>query len=156
MNTLTMQRRIAAPPEAVFAFLVEPEKMLRWFGVSADIDPRPGGLLHIAVTGGDVVKGEYIEVIPPSRVTFTWGWVGDPDLAPGSTTVTFELAPDGDGTALTLTHADLPVAAAESHARGWTYFLGRLETVGEGREPGPVSLEELAATEPRLTMEEPA
>ena len=36
--------RIAARPETVFAFFTDPVKMLRWKGISATLDPRPGGI----------------------------------------------------------------------------------------------------------------
>ena len=152
MSDLVMQRRIAAPPPTVFAFLTEKDKLLQWFGVDARLDPRVGGRLRIDVTGGDVVEGEYLEVTPHERVVFSWGWVDNQEVPPGASTVTFDLLADGEGTLLTLTHAHLPDDAAEPHAKGWTYFLGRLGAVGAGEDVGPVSLEEMGSTEPRLTI----
>ena len=62
--------------------------MLRWKGVSADLDPRPGGVYRVDMNGRDVAKGEYLEVVPHSRVVFTWGWEGEESaVPPGSTTV---------------------------------------------------------------------
>ena len=63
--------RIAARPETIFPFLVEPEKMMRWKGISAELDPRPGGIYRVDVTGRDIPRGEYVEVTPHSRVVFT-------------------------------------------------------------------------------------
>src|SRR6266581_4184046 len=34
---------IAASPEKVWEFLVDPQKSTRWMGLNADLDPRPGG-----------------------------------------------------------------------------------------------------------------
>ena len=35
---------IDAPPEVVFQFLTDPVKMVRWMGIAAEVDPRPGGV----------------------------------------------------------------------------------------------------------------
>src|SRR5215467_8808549 len=49
--------RIEAPPDVVFKFFVEPEQMIRWTGVEATLDPRPGGIYRVNVTGEDVARG---------------------------------------------------------------------------------------------------
>lgn len=132
-----MTERIAAPPETVFEFLVDPEKLLRWMGAAADIDPRPGGRFQLDMNGNDVAAGAYVEVDRPHRVVFTWGWEGSTDVPPGSTTVTFTLTPDGDNTMVELRHDGLPASASESHDDGWGYFLPRLSQAAAGLEPGP-------------------
>jgi uncharacterized protein YndB with AHSA1/START domain len=38
-----LEVRIQARPESVFEFFVDPEKMKRWKGTEAELDPRPGG-----------------------------------------------------------------------------------------------------------------
>ena len=42
-NCVDVEIHIDAPPEAVYEFLVDAEKVLRWMGQEIDIDPRPGG-----------------------------------------------------------------------------------------------------------------
>ena len=37
------ETHVAAPPAAVFALLTDPEKILRWMGTEAQMEPRPGG-----------------------------------------------------------------------------------------------------------------
>jgi uncharacterized protein YndB with AHSA1/START domain len=64
---------IDAPPSVVFQFLTDPAKMIRWMGIKAEIDPQPGGMYRLDPNGRDVIRGEYLEVIPDSRVVFTWG-----------------------------------------------------------------------------------
>ena len=39
--------RIEAEPETVFAFFTDPEKMVRWMGIGATLDPRPGGVFSV-------------------------------------------------------------------------------------------------------------
>ena len=150
MDDLVMRRRIEAPIETVFSFLTEPEKVLRWLGVSGEVDARPGGALRIDVTGGDIVVGHYLEITPPTRAVFTWGWIDHPDVPPASTTVSFDLEHDGEATVLTMTHADLPAGMDDQHAIGWTYFFGRLRSVATGGDPGPVSTHDLGSITPLL------
>ena len=130
--------RVAARPETVFPFFTDPAKMTLWKGVEADLDPRPGGIYRVDVTGRDVVRGQYVEVVPNRRVVFTWGWErsGSP-LPPGASTVEVDLIPDGDGTIVRLTHRDLPAGEAGAFAEGWEHFLPRLAEAAAGRDPGP-------------------
>jgi uncharacterized protein YndB with AHSA1/START domain len=131
--------RIAARPETVWEFLVDPEKAVRWMGLQASLDPRPGGRYRVEVIPGSVASGEFVEVEPPHRLVQTWGWepgAGSP-VAPGATTLEVRLTPDGDGTLLRLTHTGLPdAAAAGSHAHGWEHYLERLAVAAAGGDPG--------------------
>jgi uncharacterized protein YndB with AHSA1/START domain len=128
---------IAAPPHIVFAHFTDPEMMCRWKGTSAELDPRPGGQYRVNVTGRNVVRGEYLEVVPYSRVVFTWGWE-DPGnaLPPGSSTVEVTLRPHQSGTHLRLRHHGLSGAGRESHAEGWDHYLGRLVIAAPGGDAG--------------------
>ncbi len=136
-ESLVLTERIAAPPEAVFDFLVDPEKVLRWMGTAIDIDPQPGGQFRLNATGTDIAVGTYLEVDPPSRVVFTWGWEGSTEVPPGSSTVTFTLTADADHTVVELRHDGLPGGAGDSHSDGWGYFMPRLAAVAIGEDPGP-------------------
>lgn len=130
--------RIDASPETVFDFFTQPEKMVQWMGRSHELDPRPGGVLRCDINGRDVASGSYVELDPPRRVVFTWGWELEEDRTrPGSSTVEVSLDPDGDGTLVHLVHKDL--AAEESranHRHGWTHYLERLAVAAPGGDPG--------------------
>jgi uncharacterized protein YndB with AHSA1/START domain len=129
---------IAAPPAVVFPFFVDPEKMVAWKAVEANLDPRPGGTFRIDVTGHDVARGEYVEIDPPRRVVFTFGWeAGAPSVPPGSTTVEITLIPDGDGTRVRLVHRGVPDEIRAGSAEGWDHYLPRLVIAAEGGVPDP-------------------
>jgi len=134
---ITREIRIKASPETIFPFLVDSERMKRWKGVEATLEPHPGGIFRVNVTGKSVAAGEYVVVDPPRRVVFTWGWEGDEHVPPGSSTVEITLTGDGEETVVTFTHRDLPQEAGEGHAEGWDHFLPRLAEVAEERDPGP-------------------
>lgn len=132
---------IAASPETVWQFFVDPEKLTRWKGLSAELDPRPGGIYRCEVIPGRTARGEFVELDAPRRLVFTWGWEKMADeenpVPPGSSTIEVEFMPEGEGTRLRFVHRDLPSAkAAESHADGWDHYLPRLEIAGRGEDPG--------------------
>ncbi len=136
-NVVEREIRIAAQPEVVFNYFIDPEKMIQWKGVEATLDPRPGGMYRVNVTGREVARGEYREIVPYSRIVISWGWEGEGHpIPPGSSTVEFSLTPDGDGTILRLVHRDLPQSATSTHAEGWDHFLPRLAIVASGGNPG--------------------
>lgn len=129
---------VAAPPDVVFAYFTDPERMCRWMGIKTELDPRPGGIYRVEVNGRDVALGEYVEVLPYSRVVFTWGWE-DPDnpLRPGSSTVEVSLQPHNGGTVVRLRHSGLPEATRVEHGDGWVHYLSRLRIAAGGGDPGP-------------------
>jgi uncharacterized protein YndB with AHSA1/START domain len=129
--------RIAAPPERVFPFFVEREKLERWFCVSADIDPRPGGAYRLNITGVNNAAGQYLEIVPNSRIVMTWGWEEDDiQVPPGSSRLEIDLLPDGDGTIVRLRHSELPESRRGSHGEGWTHYMDRLAIAASGGDPG--------------------
>jgi len=136
-GTFSHEIRIDAPADVVFSYFTDPEKMARWMGIDHKLDPVPGGVFMVDINGKFAAAGEYVEVEPPRRVVFTWGWQGDPDMPPGSTTVEANLTPDGDATILHFVHRGLPPSRQATHADGWLHYLGRLEIAGGGNDPGP-------------------
>ncbi len=78
---------IAAKPEIVFEFLIEADKIVRWMGTEARLEPRPGGVFRVNVNGEDIAAGTFLEVTPFRRVVFTWGWEGGETVPPGASTV---------------------------------------------------------------------
>jgi uncharacterized protein YndB with AHSA1/START domain len=140
---------VSAAPETVFEFFVDADKLKRWLVVDATVDPRPGGVCIQQHRGDDraggpfPMHGTYLEVDPPHRVVFTWGFT-HPEIGvpPGSTIVevTFEAIDDepGPATRVTLVHRNLPPAAAGDHAAGWAQLLDVLARVlAQDAAPGP-------------------
>ena len=140
-STETAVRReisIAASPETIWGFLVDPMKATRWMGAEASFDPRPGGEYRVEVISGETAIGEFVELDRPRRLVFTWGWRNGANGVPeGSSTVEIDLIPEADGTLLRFTHSGLPDAdATAKHAHGWDHYLARLEIVARGDDPG--------------------
>ncbi len=130
-ETVRIVRILPAPPEEVFEAWTDPVAVGVWMcpetitKTEAQLDVRVGGQYTIAMygTGREIVHtGEYVEVAPPRRLTFTWVSSETEDRP---TLVTVELRPHGsEETELTLTHEKLPhEAAVASHTRGWKACL---------------------------------
>jgi uncharacterized protein YndB with AHSA1/START domain len=129
---------ISAPPATVFAYLIDPEKMVEWMGTEAALKPIPGGEYRVLCGGVNPSAGEFVEVVPNEKVVFTFGWdVPDHPIPAGSTRVEITLEPVGDSTLLRLVHTGLPADGVADHLRGWNYYLGRLVLVCDGVDPGP-------------------
>ena len=129
---------ITARAETIFPLLIDPEQIIRWLGVSAELDARPGGNFRVNVTGQDITSGSFVDVSPFSRVVFTWGWESeDTMVTPGTSKVEINLIEEGGTTTLRLRHSGLPELDRESHGMGWDHYLNRLMIAATGGEPGP-------------------
>ena len=130
--------RIDARPETVFPYFTDPARMVAWMGVSAHVDARVGGEYRVRVNSGGVAVGEFVEIDPPARIVWTWGWEGNEELPPGSSTVEITLTPDGDATVVRLRHTGLPDTEWQGkHHTGWSHYVARLAIAGAGGDPGP-------------------
>ena len=104
---------VAAPPATVFAFLTDPDKILRWMGTEATVDPNPGGL-------------------------YSFGWEGGQKVPPESSLIEIDLLDKAGGTLVRMTHSGLPDEEQRaSHEKGWNHYLGRLVVAAAGGDPGP-------------------
>jgi len=135
--SLTITRRLNAPPAKIYAAWTDPKKVIRWFGpahtvdgtVQAEMDVRPGGSFRISFKTDDgeyhQVGGTYRDVVPDQRLSFSWAWHTTPER---ESFVTVTLRPDGDGTLLSLNHGQfVDQAARDGHERGWMGTMDRLE-----------------------------
>jgi uncharacterized protein YndB with AHSA1/START domain len=134
---VTLEIVVEASPETIFPFFTDPEKMVRWKGTRAELDARPGGIYNVDVTHQALARGEYVDVDEPRRVVFTWGWQGDDDVPPGSSTVEITLEPRDGATLVRLVHTGLPKSKRDMHREGWEHFLARLRIAAPGGDPGP-------------------
>lgn len=121
-RTLVIQAR----RETVFRFFTDSTRWASWWGAGSTIDPRPGGRMRIKYPGDVEASGEVIEIAPPERLTFTYGYATGTPIAPGASLVTIRLEPCGAGgrdTRLTLAHAFSDAAVRDQHVQGWRYQL---------------------------------
>ena len=91
MTDIVLEKHIAAPPSVVYQYLTDSEKWTLWQGVGATIDGALGGLFTVLMPNGTTSRGQFVELEPDRRVVFTWGWVDNPGIPPGSTLVEISL-----------------------------------------------------------------
>jgi uncharacterized protein YndB with AHSA1/START domain len=118
---------IDASPETVWSFWTEPARLCQWWGTDAEVVPEPGGRFRVVMAEGPVMRGAFVELAPPARLVFTFGWEQNADgqpLAPGSTRVEVTLTPSEEGTLVVLRHFDMPASHAADHRKGWAYVVG--------------------------------
>lgn len=118
-------RRFKASAEQVFDAWLDPPLISQWmFGPAVrdeevmriTVDPRVGGLFMFVVRrqGKEIVHaGEYLELVKPRRLKFTWSADGSDESR-----VTVDIAPQPIGCELSLIH--------ELHP-GWAEYLSRTE-----------------------------
>jgi uncharacterized protein YndB with AHSA1/START domain len=129
---------IEAEPETVFPYFTDPSKIVSWMGARATLSPEPGGIYRVELPVGFTARGEFIEVDPPNRVVFSWGWEHEDTLVPpGASTVEVELEAVADGTRVMLRHHKLGGESAEQHTVGWIHYLERLRIAAAGGDAGP-------------------
>jgi len=135
---LEVTTHIARPPEVVWPYLTDSHRYAQWMGTEVTLAPTPCGLYRVHMREGIEARGEFVELDPPHRLVFTWGWQNHPVVPPGSTTVEVTLQAIDDGTLVRLTHRGLPDPVSVAHHRqGWESYLHRLTLAATGGDPGP-------------------
>ena len=98
---------INARSETVFRYFTDSTRFASWWGAGSRIEPRPGGTVFLQYPNGMIASGAVVELIPDTRLVFSYGYRGDnPMIPPGGSRVTgqaaelrggnlFEFAPDG-------------------------------------------------------------
>jgi uncharacterized protein YndB with AHSA1/START domain len=128
---------IQASRAEAYAFFTDPEQLVRWIGISADLEPVEGGVFRFEIQPAEHCEGRYVDARPEERVAFSWGWTSPAwNLPPATSLVEVELtdADEGPGpaTRVRLVHSQLPGELRALHDEGWTLFLGRLRAVASG------------------------
>jgi uncharacterized protein YndB with AHSA1/START domain len=136
---------IAAPPERIYAALVDEAALAQWLpptgmtGRFESFDARPGGSYRLVLTyddpsaagksGGatDIVDGSFTELIADVRVVQSVEFdSNDPSFA-GTMTMTWELHPVQGGTEVVFRADDVPDGiSADDHATGMNASLANL------------------------------
>jgi uncharacterized protein YndB with AHSA1/START domain len=145
-RTDTGSRVVAAPPERVYAALIDPDALKAWLppdGMSARFDrfdARPGGSYRLILTyadassspgkataDSDVVEARFVDIVPGVRVVQAVEFVSDDPSFAGTMTMTWELTAVDTGTRVEIRADDVPDGiSAEDHAAGLASSLAKL------------------------------
>ncbi len=83
-DILEVSVHIAAQPETDFPYFTDPARYVLWMGSEVDLEPVPGGTYRVRMRDGVETVGEFLEVDPPRRLVFTWGWTQGPPVPPAA------------------------------------------------------------------------
>jgi uncharacterized protein YndB with AHSA1/START domain len=123
---LRFTRRLGHPVEKVWRAVTEPEHLDAWFPDTIVVDRwEVGAPLRFAHAGGAGFDGEVLAFDPPRMLELRWG----------TDVIRIELAPDGDGTVLTLLDTFDELGKAARDGAGWHTCLDRLEHHLDGTIP---------------------
>ena len=145
-RTDTASRVIGAPPDLVYAALVDAEALAAWLppaGMSGRFerfDARPGGTYRLVLTyddastapgkataDSDITEARFIEIIPGARVVQAVDFVSDDPAYAGTMLMTWEVAVTDDGTRVDMRADDVPAGiSADDHAAGMASSLANL------------------------------
>jgi uncharacterized protein YndB with AHSA1/START domain len=145
-RTDTASLVIAAPPDRVYAALVDPDALTAWLppdGMSGRFDrfdARPGGSYRLvleyadastapgkATADSDIVEARFIDVVPGVRVVQAVDFVSDDPAYAGTMTMTWEVTAVDGGTRVDIRADDVPPGiSAEDHAAGLASSLANL------------------------------
>lgn len=142
----------SAPPEAVWAALTDPARVVRWLppeGMTIKLDAwdaRPGGRLSLVLTycdpsgasgkttaDSDAVSGRFIEAEAPRRLAWATRFDAEGEDFGGEMTMVWTLDPEADGTRIIVEAGNVPPGiGAEDHAEGLSASLRQLAREAAG------------------------
>ena len=122
---------------------VDPARLVRWIGISAEIEPRPGGRFRFEVMPGQFCEGRY-EIVdrPTGWCSRGAGRIGAWESRRATSQVEVTFTADGEATTLRLVHRG---SRPRRHGRSTT-TAGPGSSAGsvaviEGRDPDPYPTE---------------
>ncbi len=129
-STITKSAFFAAPPETVWAYLTEADKLGEWYHPARlDLEADQNYELYNAENGEKWIWGSVLEWNPPKKLVYTFII---PPLAAISSTVTWTLVEVNGGTKLSLTHEGIEKLGDEA--------LGLLMALDDGWDEHIASL----------------
>lgn len=122
-------RRFPVSSKRLWAWLTDEALLNRWLP-GCRIEGRVGGAVFFDFGDEGAATGTISVASPPDpegRLVHSWRWEDVPESQ-----VTWELRPDGDGSRLILTHAEVLPEPARDFAVGWHVMLDALVLAQDG------------------------
>lgn len=144
-NTVRLHRVLRAPPERIYRAFLDPQALVKWLpphGFTAEVhrlDARVGGSYAMSFTNFSNGQrhsfgGEYLELVPPTRLRHTDRF--DDANLPGQMQTTVELKAVSCGTELSVVQEGIPeMIPTEACYLGWQESLVLLAQLVEAEIP---------------------
>ena len=138
VGALTMEREFSHPPKEVFQALTQEDALRKWMGPGeitapdSQMEACVGGTLTIPMVHPDgavlTARGKILELVPDSRLRFTWAWDQEDGSAGQLMEITLDFIPTRTGTMLKLHQTNfIDEEARDHHTKGWTGCFEKLE-----------------------------
>ncbi len=139
---LTIRRVMPFPREFVFEAWLKKEHLAKWMGPTpdinlsvTDIEAKEGGKYRFGFEEKgcsettSFVYGEFLEIVSPEKLVFTWTWEDPLPEAGVQMLVTVNFTEVDGGTEITLLHQKfMDEASCERHREGWAGTLAKMES----------------------------
>ena len=138
--TLKIRKEFSAPIERLYRAFTEKEILEQWWSRNEglpcsliELDFVVGGKYRFGMkdvaSGNDfIVTGEYIEIIPNKKISFTWSW--EHENIDENSLVTFEFHETEKGCDLLLIHSNfISEDRKDHHSQGWSQIIDTLQTL---------------------------
>jgi len=148
-HVLVIERVFDAPPALVFRLWSDPARVREWWHPkdfvtpSFEMDFREGGAYRYSIRSAKNhgwAHGVYREIVPPSRIVFTFQWQSGDAAHDAETLVSVSFEAHGERTLLTFRQE--PFSSSESrhsHGVGWNQVLASFESFLRARDPAAIA-----------------
>ncbi len=133
---LELSRWFPSPVGTVFAAFTDADRLRQWWGPrdftieEIDFPAVEGEGYRVALRSPDgsrfVHVGEFLEVVPPSRLSYSWRWIEGP-LQREEMLVELEFVDERGGTRVDLRHSRFVDETSRSAHGGWPDSFDRFE-----------------------------
>lgn len=115
------------PPQKVWEYLTKPELLEQWLG-KTDFQPIAGHKFRFVSPYGNDSFCEVLEVIPYTRLSYSWQKNSLKEKKPFNSKVVWTLISKENGTALQLVHGGfIALEDFAGHEKGWNTCLKQFE-----------------------------
>lgn len=140
---MRLSRWFPASAPMLWRFWTDPAHIVRWFGPEnaeerkVEADLRVGGAWGVdfqAYGGLRRVRGVYLALDEPRHLVSTWAWLNEDGFKGDESQYVLDLADEGEGVRLTLTHTLPTSEMAAQHGQGWSGAMLSLATLVDAQD----------------------
>jgi len=138
MSDLRKSIWINAPPEVVFSYFTDAEKVARWSGRRAEVDAVPGGIYRLDMGVSGVVEGRFISVEPGRALS--WEVLAPEGVDAPRSVIEITITAEAGGSRVEVRQTGLEPPFDLMASRGLDHHLARLSVLVQGGSPAADSL----------------
>jgi uncharacterized protein YndB with AHSA1/START domain len=138
IHNLERKILICAKRSTVFRYFTDSKRFAAWWGEGSTIEGRTGGTMSIRFPNGILASGKILEIQPPERIVFSYGFDLGKPIPPEGSRVTITLDEVPGGTQVTLYHELSDATVRDEFIQGWRYQLALFANVASREQHSDV------------------